>query len=115
MKFLVPLTSIYLLRNAGYYVFSITEKCSGIEDELVLKIAREKHLIILTFDRDYGELIYKRKLVAPQGVIYFRYQPLNPSEPADHLLRLLRENTILFDNKFTVLERNYLRQRPLIL
>jgi len=45
--------------------------------------------VILTFDRDYGELIYRHRLPVPPGVVYFRYDPLSPEEPAEHLLTLL--------------------------
>lgn len=67
--------------------------------------------VILTFDRDYGELIYRLRMPSPRGIIYFRYQPLTPEEPAEHLLQLLNEKSTSFSGQFTVLEREQLRQR----
>ena len=67
--------------------------------------------MVLTFDRDYGELIYRRRLSVPAGVVYFRYDPLSPEEPAEHLLRLLEAIDLL--HKYTVVERDRIRQRPL--
>ncbi len=51
-----PLLSVKLIRQAGYDIASITEDCPGIEDIEVLTRAVNEQRIILTFDRDYGEL-----------------------------------------------------------
>ena len=56
-----PLTSIRILRDAGYNVESVLEKNPGAKDSEVLKEAKKEKRVILTFDRDYGELIYKYK------------------------------------------------------
>jgi predicted nuclease of predicted toxin-antitoxin system len=109
----LPLPSINLLRDAGYDVVSITEESPGIEDAEVLNRATREQRIILTFDRDYGTLIYQRGMAAPWGIIYFRYQPLTPYEPAEQLLQLLGQASLSFEGRFTVLEREQLRQRLL--
>ena len=54
-----PRPSIIILREKGFSISSVQEEFQGISDEEVIKIAVEKKLIILTFDRDYGELIFK--------------------------------------------------------
>lgn len=62
MRFLAnenfPLPSVRLLRSAGHDVLSITEESPGISDDRILTRAVAEERIILTFDRDYGELIY---------------------------------------------------------
>jgi predicted nuclease of predicted toxin-antitoxin system len=108
-----PLLSVQNLRKAGYDVVAISENSPGIEDREVLAWALSEQRIILTFDRDYGELVYKSALSPPSGVIYLRYQPQNPSEPAEQLLTLLRRKELQFEGRFTVVERDQLRQRPL--
>ena len=69
--------------------------------------------VILTFDRDYGELIYRLKLPSPAGVIYLRFRPYTPEEPAVLLLKLLQIGGLRFERQFTVVEREQIRQRPL--
>ncbi len=63
MKFLanetIPLDAVNLLRRSGYEVAMIAEVCPGMKDIDVLKRAVHDKSIILTFDRDYGELIFK--------------------------------------------------------
>ncbi len=108
-----PLLSVRNLRNLGLNITSIMEDSRGIKDIEVLAIAVKENRIILTFDRDYGELIFRRFSPKPIGVIYFRYQPLTPEEPAQHLMRLLNEKDLKLEKMFTVLERNKLRQRSL--
>lgn len=109
-----PLTSIKVLRSAGYYVVSVIEEMSGVTDLEVLKRAQAEKHIILTFDHDYGDLIYKYRLYVPDGVVYFRFDPFTPDEPAKILLDVLKSGKILLSGKFTVIERNRVRQRSIL-
>jgi predicted nuclease of predicted toxin-antitoxin system len=84
-----PLSSIVRLRDAGHDVAAIIEDSPGVKDDEVLAKASQEKRILLTFDRDYGELIYKLKYPRPLGVIYFRFFPRTPFEPAELLLSLL--------------------------
>lgn len=108
-----PMMSVVRLRDAGYDVAYGSEVAPGAEDSLVLERAVHEERIILTFDRDYGELIYKLRMPVPKGVIYFRYIPKTPQEPAQDLLRLLSVEGLVLEGYFTVFERTQLRQRPL--
>ncbi len=119
MKFLAnenfPLTSVKELRNKGYNTTSICEskETRGIKDNEVLFMANHEERIILTFDRDYGELIYRLKMIAPYGVVYFRFQPLSPLEPYDFLIKIIETNKIKLEQMFTIVERDKIRQRHL--
>ncbi|MDF5722276.1 MAG: DUF5615 family PIN-like protein [Rhizonema sp. PD37] len=108
-----PLPSVRYLRKSGYDIAAIIEDSPGIEDTEVLARAVHEQRVILTFDRDYGELIYRLKLSSPAGVIYFRYQPRSPQEPAEQLLIISTTEGLHFEGKFTVVERKQIRQRPL--
>jgi len=76
MRFLAnenfPFPSIKILREKGFEVISISETLSGISDEEILRKASLENLIILTFDRDYGELIFKYQKENLPAVVYFR-------------------------------------------
>ncbi len=117
MRFLAnenfPLTSVNRLRELGYDIASVIEDSRGATDAEVLARAATEERIILTFDRDYGELIYRLRLPSPRGVVYFRYVPLTPEEPAQNLLHLLNLEGVSLEGMFTVLERTQVRQRPL--
>lgn len=108
-----PVVSIRLLRNAGHNVASVIEETPGAKDEAVLKRAHNESRVVLTFDRDYGELIYRHNLLAPAGIVYFRFDPSTPEEPAEILLNALKMVRVSILGKFTVIERERIRQRPL--
>ena len=106
-----PVVSIRLLRNAGHNVASVIEESPGEKDRNILRRAHDENRIVLTFDRDYGELIYRHKLFIPAGVIYFRFNPSTPKEPAEILLNILMKGNVTIVDKFTVVERDRIRQR----
>jgi predicted nuclease of predicted toxin-antitoxin system len=117
MRFLAnenfPLESVRLLREAGHDVLSVGESMPGIEDEEILSLAAQEGRVLLTFDRDYGELIYLRGLAAPLGVIYLRFNPLTSSHPAEVVHELERVSGLRLENRYTVVEPPRVRQRPL--
>jgi len=80
---------------------------------LLRQVNADEERVILTFDRDYGELIYRLRLRSPRGVIYLRFRPHTPQEPASILLNLLQTEGLQFEERFTVVERDQIRQRPL--
>jgi predicted nuclease of predicted toxin-antitoxin system len=108
-----PLLSVKLIRQAGDDIASITEDSPGIEDIEVLTRAVNEQRIILTLDRNYGELIYRLRKPSPRGVIYFRFRPRSPEEPAAIWLNLSQTEGLKFEGRFTVVERDQIRQRPL--
>ncbi len=107
----MPIPSINKLREAGYEVISIGEDLPGISDEEVLEKAVEESLIILTFDSDYGELIYKYRK-PPPAVVYFRHKGNSPTWAAYTLIFRL-ENGLELDGYFTVIKDKGIRQREL--
>lgn len=109
----IPLASAKLLREAGFDVVSILEDSPGISDRKIMERANQEGRIVVTFDRDYGELIYRRHLPAPSGVLYLRFTPLAPEEPAEYVLCLLKDKNISLASRFTVADRAQIRQRPL--
>ncbi len=108
-----PYPSIRVLRENGFEILSIGESFGGMSDEKVLQKAVSEKRIILTFDRDYGELIYKYKLEAPPAVVYFRTKGPDPIYAGRLLLELIQTNSLDLEGYFTVLDENGIRQRRL--
>ena len=105
------LKSILYLRSKGFDILSIGQEIPGLQDHVVLADANEQDRIILTFDRDYGELIFKNKLKVNKGVIYLRLRNYNPEDPGILLEQLLNSKEIVFDHSLTVLDKSSIRQR----
>jgi hypothetical protein len=49
----------------------------------------------------------------PPGIVYFRFDPSPPEEPADLLLALLEHADFSVSGVLTDFERDRVRQRPL--
>jgi predicted nuclease of predicted toxin-antitoxin system len=106
-----PLLSVKILEKAGYDIKSIGQDYSGILDSDVMEIAEEEQRTILTFDRDYGELIFKRGFRPAKGVIYLRWKDFQPNEPGEYLIDLLSSRDIHYEGMLTVISENNIRQR----
>ncbi len=117
MRFLadenLPLPSIRLLSTAGHDVAAVALEWPGVPDEIVLDLAFREGRVLLTFDRDYGSLLYLRGSQPPEGIVYFRFAPSSPEEPAEYLLTLLERPGLSLLGMLTVAERDRVRQRPL--
>jgi predicted nuclease of predicted toxin-antitoxin system len=117
MRFLAnenfPYPSIRLIRERGYEVISIGETQGGIADPQVLAFAVAEGLTILTFDRDYGELLFRYRITPPPAVVYFRNKGASPTDAAHLLFALLENPTIQLLGHFTVIDEQNVRQRPL--
>lgn len=109
----VPRASIAMLRESGIDVRSAAEAITGASDTQVLDLARSEGRLLLTFDRDFGELIYRHQHAAPPAVVYLRFVPTTPEEPASVFRNLLQHDDIDLKGRFTVVTRDQVRQRPL--
>ena len=58
----IRLATVEALREAGEDVLSVTEDSPGATDEAVIRWARQEGRIVVTFDRDYGELVFHHRL-----------------------------------------------------
>ena len=52
----VPIASVIALRTAGHDVYSASEHDAGTADNVLLARAQEEGRLLVTFDRDFGDL-----------------------------------------------------------
>jgi predicted nuclease of predicted toxin-antitoxin system len=109
----VPLPSIVALRNAGHDTEAARELFPGAPDRVVLSRAAVEQRVLITFDRHFGELVYKQQQPAPPAILYIRFRPSSPLEPSDVLLAIFAQAEIRLDGFLTVVERDRVRQRRL--
>lgn len=109
MKFLldenVSQTTARTLREAGFSVIHVINV--GFDqspDEKILAFARRKKYIVITHDKDFGNLIrlYTQK---HQGVILLRFRNQKPNNVSVHLLRFLKTQKNL-SSKLVVLRED---------
>lgn len=105
----IPLYVVKQLRKEGYKVISVTEEFAGSSDEKILELSSRNKWVIITFDKDFGELIYKQKSNKPYGIILMRVTPKSPEYILQLLKWLLLQTNISFDGNFVVLNKDKVR------
>lgn len=79
------------LRKQGHDVVWIREAAPGSGDTEVLERAQEEDRILITFDKDFGELAFKRGLPASCGVILFRISMPSADYVAEASVKALKQ------------------------
>ena len=108
----VPLGTVTALRRSGEDILAVAEVLPGAADEDVLRLGRTQGRVIVTFDRDYGELVFRRHLRPPAGVLYLRFVPDSAEELAAQVMAL-KTSGVKLEGWFTTVSGNGIRQRPL--
>ena len=108
MRFLVDedvyASTARLLSELGHEVVTASEAAGApSDDEALLRLAHEQQLIFVTRDRDFGALVFLRRLAA--GVIYPRMLP-STRNAVHQQLRVLLDSYSEGDlrNSFVVVE-----------
>jgi predicted nuclease of predicted toxin-antitoxin system len=107
-----PAPAIKALRAAGFDVVAVTEDMPGATDRVVLEHARDLGRWLITFDRDYGELVFLHELPPPPAIIFIRQEPIPPDAPAEWLVNLLSDPE-LESGYFITLGSKTIRRRAL--
>ena len=105
-----PYPSVFYLREKGFDVLSIGMDNPSIRDSEIMLIAMEEERTILTFDRDYGELIFRYNYKPEKGVVYIRLNEYSPIDPGIMIEDLLNSQLDL-SRALTVVDRQGIRQR----
>ena len=91
-------------------IISIAELKPGITDQEVAELANNSNAILLTEDKDFGEIVFRQKIVK-NGVILLRLQGLTTEIKLDVLRELLENHSSEISGSFTVVTTNGIRIR----
>jgi predicted nuclease of predicted toxin-antitoxin system len=98
------------LREAGHEVISVAEMEPGIPDDVVLATANSHAAMLITEDKDFGELVFRRSLVH-QGVILLRLAGLPVTAKAELLVETLATHEHELTGAFAVVTKRTIRIR----
>jgi predicted nuclease of predicted toxin-antitoxin system len=84
----IPKETVNLLKRQGIDIVSVTEFASGLSDIKVLDLAKAKGRIVITFDKDFGQLIFKEKRKT-KGLMLLRFVPKSPLQIAKIIQQVL--------------------------
>lgn len=98
------------LRVDGHSVWSVAEMDAGIADEHVLDHANAQQAILLTADKDFGELVFRLKRLHG-GIVLVRLAGLPPGRKAEIVARAITKQGEELQGAFSVIAQNTLRIR----
>ena len=107
-----PGAAVAALRNGGHDVLWIRTEFPGAADQNVLHLAQTQERILLTLDKDFGELAFRSRLPSPVGIILFRLTLSSPDYISRVALAALKGPSVWRGN-FAVVEENRIRITPL--
>jgi len=103
-----PADAVSALRGHGHDVVWIRTDSPGISDTEVLDRAQREDRILITFDKDFGELAFRLKLPALNGIILFRISAFSPKQVAQAAVTAL-ESRPDWSGHFAVVEDSRIR------
>ena len=98
------------LRQEGHGVVYVAELSPGITDDEVLRQANRQKALLVTADKDFGELVFRQHRVHG-GVVRVRLLGVPAALKADILLQLLKERSAEMPGSFTVVSPGLVRIR----
>ncbi|MDO8725884.1 MAG: DUF5615 family PIN-like protein [Candidatus Methanoperedens sp.] len=98
------------LRLMGHHVEYVAEKDAGISDDEVLEMANEKTALLLTADKDFGELVFRQRRVT-SGVVLIRLAGLSPTRKAEIVVSAIKKHGPELEHSFSVITPGAVRIR----
>jgi predicted nuclease of predicted toxin-antitoxin system len=98
------------LREDGHQVFHIAEQYPGISDDRVLAEAHRRSAVLITLDKDFGELIF-RSGSPHAGVVLVRLPDALPKERAAAVSAFISKHAGELPGSFAVLSFRKVRIR----
>ena len=108
----VPGAVVAALRQQGHDVAWILEDAPGSPDPDVLERAQQDGRVLVTFDKDFGELAFHRGLAASVGIVLFRITLTSP-EHARRVAVAAFASRAEWAGQFAVVEDDRIRLRAL--
>lgn len=98
------------LRELGFDIKSILEINKGLADLTVLSLSDKESRILITTDKDFGELVYVNKLIH-SGVILLRLNNDSSENKLKVLRKLFEMHTKELEEAFIVVTESKVRIR----
>lgn len=109
MRFLtdenIPTLIVDMLQRAGHDVVRDGDVRRAAPDTRVLKTAVDDDRVLITFDADFGRMIFAEGYRAPRGVIYLRSPPPSIAIAGERILAVIDAETPAIDGYFVSIER----------
>lgn len=98
------------LREDGHRVWYIAEMEPGISDDVVLALANRENALLLTADKDFGEIAFRQRLHT-HGIVLIRLAGLSPSRKAEMVASIVNRHIAELPHAFAVIAPGVFRVR----
>lgn len=98
------------LRDEGHDVAYVAELTPGISDDAVLDLANAEARVLLTTDKDFGELVFRLRRL-PMGVLFLRLAGLGSMAKAETVAQAVAAHDEQMTGAFTVISPGVVRIR----
>ena len=99
------------LRKIGYEVEYIAEMAAGATDSNILQNAYLENKVLLTHDKDFGDLVFRDKM-SHSGIVLVRLKDTMPiTEKIKIVCNAFQQHMKQFQNAFSVIDENFVRIR----
>lgn len=96
------------LRVENYEVFSVFDEARGMTDDEVLVKALTENWILITNDKDFGEMVFRERR-NHHGVIFLRLEDERAANKIEVLRRLLKNHSEKLPEEFVVVTETKIR------
>jgi predicted nuclease of predicted toxin-antitoxin system len=100
------------LRQDGHDVLYIAEIEPSISDNIVFDRANESSALLVTVDKDFGEIVFREDRLSSGGVVLLRLAGLSSQKKAEIVSDAFQEHGSEFSNRFSVIAPGNVRIRP---
>ena len=81
---------VELLRQNDYEIVPICDVASGITDKEVIQFAQNLYAMVITEDKDFGELVFSHQ-IKDVSIVFLRYDKTEEITIGQNLLKALAE------------------------
>jgi predicted nuclease of predicted toxin-antitoxin system len=92
-------------------VIYLAELAPGITDDEVLQLANERSALLLTADKDFGDLVFRLDRAAA-GIVLMRLEGLSSATKSTIMASAIREHGPQMYGNFSVVSSGAIRIRP---
>jgi predicted nuclease of predicted toxin-antitoxin system len=108
----VPAEAVEAARNAGHDLAWVPETHAGADDDTVLALSLSEGQVLVTFDKDFGEMAFRQGKKATCGVVLLRPRLRSPDYLGRFLVAVLGQS-IAWEGHFCVAQEGKVRVVPL--
>jgi len=101
------------IRSEGFDTFSVMDGMRGASDVDIIRKAIAEDRIVVTNDRDFGELVFRFRFL-PKGVLLLRLKDECAKNKVKIITSIIREHLDQLTGNFLIVTEKHIRKRSIV-